>query len=373
MAFRKIKLQSRCGLVLAAASALALCRRGNPTLAQSLNPKNAVVAAASTREQRARTIAITYKQEVRFAKGGMTEFLSAVAPSKAISRVAPKTDTTVEFSNKLTIDLSKCRFENNEAVWNVAEGRLCQNNSLSVFNGQVAKKLYPNGIGGQATPRGLVLDNRQSMGARTYELFPIISACRGLRPDFTAITLDAVRMGGHQEMHDDSVYLEGSFQVSRTSTLSLWFDPKKDYVLRRMDDWNRGRTVRHLEVSRYEQHDGVWLPVVWKLDEFSDSGSLKKSSTIQVEEIKLNGEIPASQFNFDFPPGCLIYDQVANKYFRVEADGSLNERTARGLPITAGDVKRRSPWMLLSLVLVSFLLIVFLIWTYARRRRTAQP
>lgn len=131
---------------------------------------------------------------------------------------------------------------------------------------------------------------------------------------------------------------------------TMWFDPAKNYLLTRVEDWFSTGSMEYHHVARVEQArqvDGIWLPERI-VDVGVIPGAFKEGTggvyEVRAENIRL-GKVKESDLAVELPPNLTyIDDQISGQKFLVAKDGtktlanittgiSVPERTASGLRI----------------------------------------
>jgi hypothetical protein len=117
----------------------------------------------------------------------------------------------------------------------------------------------------------------------------------------------------------------------------LWL-ADDDFRVLRHEQMRQGRTLTQLTVMyATEQASGV-VPAGWTILQASyPSEATLQTSVFQVRDFKLNSPVPRSRFEFEFPAGIIVTDEVSSQRSIVRADGSLR-------PVTAGELAADIPF-----------------------------
>ncbi len=160
-------------------------------------------------------------------------------------------------------------------------------------------------------------------------------------------------------------------------TTNCWVDPNQDHLIRRVRKQKNNQLSSQLDI-RYRQNDEhVWYPASWENNDYTASGSLEKSRTVEVLQIRLNEAQPPDLFSVRYPPGTEVDDLRVEKTYHVQTDGTMREfslATGEDLPGTA--FQPGTPWyeqhkwllVTVGIVLVAFTTLAFLWWKRWRVR-----
>lgn len=109
----------------------------------------------------------------------------------------------------------------------------------------------------------------------------------------------------------------------------FWIDPSRgSVVVRRLLIGIKNSVPWQFDID-YDRHaDGVWIPVKLSALRMNSFGDAYDQISIIRESGSLNVEVPQTP-TWDFPPGTLVADRVANEQYLVRADGTRRTITYR--------------------------------------------
>jgi hypothetical protein len=332
------------------------------------------VIAAQTRQDLVKTLEIQFKRTEVISKGAITTF--AVAPGKPLT-LKPDKETTLESTNLVVIDGTKIRVEDNHPLPPGAGGEITTRSEVKTFDGLTGAVFLPAGVDGKGYPVAAMSKNDET-GLGSPILIPIGLTFRGLSPLLHSFSINKVKPTEATFAIDGAQCQEYAVTESGAGKASLWLDPSKGYVLRRMQSRNRVGVVDQLEVS-YRRHDSFgWVPSSWVHSKRHPDGRTLISTKVEVLTLRLNDPQPAAQFDIRFPPETFVNDfregERNAKYFRVQPDGSMREVSSTGQELAScgsepdASSNQRSPWLLLGIGVV---VAAILLQKVARRKRTS--
>ncbi len=142
---------------------------------------NQAVAAAKARQDSAKTIFVEFKETEVLAKGAISN--TAVGMPFQSKTPVPSEETKHESVSQVIIDGDKVRFENHHPFYHMPDGTLIQKPIVSLYDGNVANKFFPMGLGFRTdTPIGIIEKNQFQGDIKAILLAPITAAFRGMTP-----------------------------------------------------------------------------------------------------------------------------------------------------------------------------------------------
>jgi hypothetical protein len=324
-------------------------------------PKGSHVQAAESRQRLVQAMDIKFRRTEVVAPGGFSEKPQLAKYDKPV----PAIETKIDSVSRLAIDGPKIRYEENHPHWR-KDGDLNKTmTALSVFDGSMAKKLCLDKE--HQPPLSTFKATRSVDTAKHLILSPIMMAFRGLDPEMNGHPLQTFKASGSripigQDLCDE-YYLPGS----PDTTIRLWLDPSKDYLVQRKTIHN-GTSLRHqLDIS-YRKEEGIgWVPDAWVKNEYSAKGRLLATTTVNVLESSYNRPLDKGEFDLSFPPGTFVAGGNDGKLFRVQPDGRMREVDGiTGEPASSTVVSqpgdswiRRHKWFMVASGVVGLLLLGF--------------
>jgi hypothetical protein len=289
------------------------------------------------------------------AKGSKSDV--ALPPVKPKNPVPPK-ETTLESIDYLVIDGEKIRFENNHPLWKLPEGTILRGSKISVFNGSLAKTLFPKEIDGQGKPLGSIEKNAWLEDIKTNVLTPLNITFRGLNPTITPYVVNDMKPSGITLPIEGSACMEHVIKLSMDMTVSFWLDSSKDYVLRRIRKLRQQKLIEQVDIN-YRQSDGFGLvPASWVINRFSPEGTVRTTNKVEVLKLQINDSHPSEQFEIEFPLETFVVDKRTNKEYRVQSDGRMRELSEDGKELPGSVLQPgdswywRNKWLLLGLACI---------------------
>lgn len=150
------------------------------------------VAAAKARQDRVKTLDITFKWKQVLARGAKSEAYQLPPPLK-MRGVVPEKETTLEAVNRLVLNGDKLRYENNTPIWRIPEGTMAPSrHAVSVYDGTIAKSLYRDG----GAPNGWIMRTAGHDDGKAITLLPIMLTFRAMSPAMSAYYLREVKSSG---------------------------------------------------------------------------------------------------------------------------------------------------------------------------------
>ncbi len=315
---------------------LAPLLRGQPALSPG-------AAAAKKRQEAVKTLKVVFKRtEVEGAGSASANAPRGLKPSTPV----PARETTIESENRLFLDGDKVRYEDNHPLWEISTGKLRKMDSVYAFDGTLAKLLHP--YSNHGGPLGSIEKAAYQEKVKSYELTPLTVTFRGLNPAICPDALaDAKPSGVTLPINGESCQ---EYVLARSSlVISLWMDPTKDYVIRRISKQRNGKIVEQHDIT-YQRNALVgWVPESWARHFYLPEGGLQRTGKMKVLEMELNTAQPHQQFDLQFPPGTWVFDQRTMKDYRVQPDGSMSEVVPERKESAVGIDEpwyRRNVWLL---------------------------
>jgi len=269
------------------------------------------VAAARKREQLVRTARFEVRVREVHARGARSDRAGA-----AVRTPVPAAEMVVEWDGALVISGNKARVETNQPMWTGTRfGPPRQR--VDVSDGDLRTTFFPDGLGPDRVPQGLV-ERSAGAGAADSTLWaPASMVCRGFGPDLLV----------RAETDEAAEVIEGDRcrEYTAPGPARYWLAVDKGYVVRRIRHGGAFQTTWQTDVQ-YRQDDSFgWLPSDWALTEYGRDGRTLVTTTVTVAGVRLNEAVPDETFRVTFPPGTRVGDSVARKDYSVGPDGTWHE------------------------------------------------
>jgi hypothetical protein len=88
----------------------------------------------------------------------------------------------------------------------------------------------------------------------------------------------------------------------------FYLDPTKKFAPVKKEITENESPVKHIKCSEFQNVNNVWIPYSYSCTDFRE----KRMQCYEVEEVSANIEIEDRLFDFDFPPGTIIIDEIAD-------------------------------------------------------------
>src|SRR5262249_7892073 len=161
-----------------------------------------------------------------------------------------------------------------------------------------AKLYYPTGIGGKGGIQGFIMKDGRLPEIQAFDVLPITQTLRGLHPMITGI--DKLKPSGATMLIDGAACEEYVLASARKSTTSYWLDPKKDYVLRRIQRQTQGKVIDQIDATYRRDKICGWVPTSWVRIQYAPDGTVASKTTFQITEMRLNEPPAPRQFDLVF-------------------------------------------------------------------------
>jgi hypothetical protein len=290
------------------------------------------VVAARTRQECVKTLVVKYKRTEVIAKGGLSE---GGRPPFNPAVPVPSEETTLESTDRIVMDGEKLRYEDNHPAWDLRDAKFYQKSCVHVVNTSTGKAYYPNGIGSDGAPTGVLTGEARLIDIKSPVLTPITVMFRGWSPAISPYPVDDMKSSGIKLPIDGAPCQEYVIDYRADELrVSCWFDSTKEWALRRIRKQKLGSLLEQTDITSYRQDACGMIPTSWAYNRYSLGRTLLKSTKVQVLELRINDPQPAEQFELQFPPGTEVRDVKQVKFYRVKSDGSMRElsRTGEELP-----------------------------------------
>ncbi len=134
------------------------------------------------------------------------------------------------------------------------------------------------------------------------------------------------------------------FDAQSTGNFEIWFDPKVNYLARKLiGDFtgppDRPKVRRESQVLRFvEAAPGIYFPVEAET-KFINNDKLTQHDIVTFSDIRINQPLPAGIFELPIPPNTKVLDAIQDREYEVDASGKEfgpSRPLAKGMPGLAG-------------------------------------
>lgn len=349
--------------------------------------KEMIAKAWQERQDRTQTATFSWTEKQTDYKGAISQIWRIEDPS--LTDIIPPKHTTLTNECSLAIDGQKMKFSYTSAGWSRKTKRYEPTSYAAVFDGDSCRVLHEYGPNHEKYwPQAIIRAERTHVDARLDRLQPLLMTWRALMAGMRGFDLDGFRLVGATTVIDKRTCLElqQRLPVGPEAENRLWVDPARGFVVVRYLATRKGIVKTKLDVRYGPDKQAGWVPKEWQIIFNDPRGELRKSFAAALNNHALNGPIPSTEFQLEFPPGTRVSDAKNDADYIVRRDGSGRRmippedigatyeqmlRTAPGeaLPNRAGGgIAIRWPAIIGSLLAAACFL--FAIWRLKRGRLT---
>jgi hypothetical protein len=323
---------------------------------------SAAFTAARSRQNLIKTIKIEFKRIDTEAAGSRSGSVPTLFKPKT---AVPDRETTSESNNRFVMDGDKMRFEDNHPIWRMPAGTLHNTAMIAVSDGTLAKTLKPKGVVGAGTTTGTIREAVDRLDLSDPVLTPIILHFRGAHSEISPYPIATMKATGIRLPIDNQDCTEYALILGELN-LSFWFDPARDYCLRRLAQHKTNTLLYQLDVKYRRDDKWGWLPVSWVAHDYGTARELLKTTKVEVLEMR-PGEVESPDtFELLFPAETRVFDARNNKEYRVQSNESMREISSSGKELGGsvaqleGSYFYRHKWLLLGITMLVIAAIVLL-------------
>lgn len=336
----------------------------------ALAAEDPAAAAARKRQEAIKSFDIEFKRTEVIPKGWFTK-----EPKGAIPGPRPEKDVTLESLNRIVVEGTKFRFEDNHPVRGILEFVSCRFECS--FDGTFEKGWFQHGTRNQSVPTGWIKIGTREGILSEAAMRPIWLSVAIPYSEVLPYTITSWKPTGETRIIENSKNVEYEIRRSRGAT-RFYLDPSKDYAVCRIENEVEGAIQDGWEIKNRHFEPVGWLPDSWVYTSY-ENGQLRRSN-VQITRIRLNEPMQADLFDVLFPEGAHVYDARDRKDCRAEADGGLREISLHDEVALETQPQRSLSWFArnrwLNFGIAMALLIVLFVIRFRRRpakRMTALP
>jgi hypothetical protein len=309
--------------------------------------------AARARREGVKTVVIEYERVDVYVEGAGSGGATQRSQPKD---TAPGDKHTLKTVNKFVLDGDKFRSEESHPHFVGARREIKAFKQVSVYDGLLTRTFFPDLIQPGGGPSGAIDRGIRDMTGKRFS--PLMMAFRGDDPTLCEYSTDKLKPADGVLSIDGDECKEYRLLAGRsTATTSLWLDPARDYLPRRICVKNGGSVTRQTDVTYRRDDAGRWVPASW----VSTYSFLPRypvvTTTRTVLDVQFNVPQPAEQFELQFPPGTTV------------GDNRLPAPPAGGTTITRKIVDFEDRYFLLSVPPGAALVAVVVVLYVLRRRK----
>ncbi len=110
---------------------------------------------------------------------------------------------------------------------------------------------------------------------------------------------------------------DGTYRIAfdyKTSRIVAIIEPSQGYMCSLQEYYNEQGKLTSRKTAKYEEvADGIWFPVSGQREEYADDGSLRRKSTVESSQIRINDPFfNESYFDVNMPKGAYVRDYTCN-------------------------------------------------------------
>ncbi len=336
-----------------------------------------LVAAATAREKATQSVDVRFHVTELVAKGSYSPLAAAeVAKTGSTTiKLSPPQDITLESDNRLVLDGSKVRSEFNHPRVRIPGGAVPKKPTLTTVNGEVARTLFPNGIGSESKPSGIISPGPRSPGLAHYLFTPLMMHFRGTNPDLVPYPIPSLKNSERTERIGTRTCRCYTKEISKDRIAEFWFDTE-NYDLIRIRKLKGGVPYEECEIEYQSIPNAGSALKSWVRTDYTDEGKIRTRATVTVTDIAINNPPDASAFEVVFPPGCKVHDQRVRKEFLVTENGEFQELEITGVETSSTIAQpgsswfQRNRWLSIGWLVTLLVVCTWIVWRW-RSRTTA--
>ena len=92
------------------------------------------------------------------------------------------------------------------------------------------------------------------------------------------------------------------------TTLTFYVDPTKKFIPVKKDLSAQNTLLKHFECNQFQKINDVWIPFRYSWTDLQQNCM----ECYEVEQVSVNVPIDDKLFDFDFPDGTIIRDEIAD-------------------------------------------------------------
>jgi hypothetical protein len=294
--------------------------------------------------------------------------------------VAPPNDISTTVTTTVLFDPTRFRLSSEGTHWHTLDGRVVQNREWAITNGGKVYRWhhYPDT---KRPPQGSVSSGKLS-DEHTLALVPIMLCVRGVTDRSAMRNIKRYQSAGRQVPIDGRPCAEVTRRsLAENQTESLFLDTERDYVVRRIDSYTKGKLTFRLTIDYTPDPVAGWLPSTWSYVTRSSAGEPRYSGKGRMEAAGVNPPVSDADFEPEYPPGTLVLEEAKPRGTTARVvDPQGNPGVA--VPLAPGvtyeqltqaneSAASNRPWVTTLLIAAGVMgAAAVAVWAYRRRSRT---
>ncbi|MHB1426674.1 MAG: LolA-like protein [Gemmataceae bacterium] len=341
-----------------------------------------IIKAWQARQDRVKSARISWKERRTEPKGSISSSMPRIVRRRLQledDAIIPPTDTTVEFAVSIHFHEAKVRYAYEGQEWSDNIKGYRNIKYTSVFDGVEAKDLHPEGVGYATWPIGVIRDGSTYRDAQMFRVRPVLFTFRPLVPEIRPFDIGSMTVTTGRVMIDGRSCVELERRAPGTGTsVFLWLDPARDFVIVRQRIIERVQTVNQINIQYRADTASGWTPSGWTIVNHIASGHLYDAAECTVTDSEFNVEVDPSLFTLSFPPGSRVQDQKRKEDWVIKLNGekrplvredrgATHDQIINSNPGEALGAKKKTFFLTLpGLVLLSIALLAIGLFTWRR-------
>jgi hypothetical protein len=216
----------------------------------------------------------------------------------------------------------KERFEYEGKEWTHAKQDFRAVKYVSVFDGKIAKDLYANGVGDANWPVGVIRKGKDYRDAGLAALRPLLLIYRPFVPTLQPTDIRRMTLKDRQAVIDGCPCVELEQILPKNSSIHLWVDTTRDYILVRRLIIDQGKPSEQIDIRYHTDANIGWVPSGWKIVTHGSKGELFCSISAILADAEFNIGVEPKVFELEFPPAARVQEESANENYILRQDGT---------------------------------------------------
>jgi hypothetical protein len=314
------------------------------------------------------------------AKGTLT--LGKGKPVNHASPVNAVPERDTSFVRKIVLLLAregKLRYEAEGKTWVEDVGDFVPQKYISTFDGKTNKTFYGRGnVGAELHPLGFVNTHSANIDVDNYHLRPFLLLLRGLDKGFGGLSEDGWSLTKGNPFVEGRSVLVLTRQTRRAMKEEYWLDSEREFVVLRNILSVDGAERMRINCSYHRDPEHGWIPSSWEVILVDRRQAIVESARGQMDRYEINCSVTEPDFQFTFPVGTEVTDNVQDAIYIPQEGGSVTFITEQDqlagrdyVTIIAGIGRSRTVWWIV-LSGAALMFLSALVYGVVRRRRSKE-
>jgi hypothetical protein len=295
-------------------------------------------------------------------------------PGATARSVIPPQDVTFDVSSLFLLDGEKTYFSNDDRGWSPKEQAYVQSPNIIAYNGKTGTWFHPAGFPTGPWPQAVIKANNE---VKMHNVLPFLMAFRPLVANLRFFDLETFGSTGQTALIGGHACSELRYDRG-TFIRRVWVDPSREYVIARILDTGQEQIQNKIDIQYRKDPMYGWVPETWDIVTFLPPGKLAITIRASVNKCEINANVPAKEFDIEFPVGTRVLDltdpkgetnyilkEGGRKRMILKEDiGATYEQQLNSEPGEARGkrVQSRASWLPLVLVAVAAIAGSLLLW-----------